>query len=218
MEETNYQIKIINFKGHFINMKTIIKTSWQQIRANRLFTYIFASGALLTLLVQPLNMFWGPRIYNLTGSIEINGWAWALFAFGLLVGSALVQPLAKLRWGSAKIMLASLFIILTSAIFAGLNNSAMPIIIWLALSELGRGMDKPARQALTNRLIDGSQRATILSASSMFDKLGAVTGLLVFGLIANYIGYGISWVIAGLGMILIIPIYLKLMRQIQPEN
>lgn len=94
----------------------------------------------------------------------------------------------------------------------------MPIIIWLAISELGRGMDKPTRQVITNRLIDGSQRATILSASSMFDKLGAVTGLLVFGLVANYIGYGISWVIAGVGIIAIIPIYLKLMSKMHSRN
>lgn len=116
MEETNYQTKIIKFKEHYLNMKTIIKTSWRMICANRLFTYIFASGALLTMLVQPLNMFWGPRIYNLTGSIEINGWAWALFAFGLLVGSTLVQPLVKSGWGSANILLSSLFIIIASAI------------------------------------------------------------------------------------------------------
>jgi predicted MFS family arabinose efflux permease len=81
------------------------------------------------------------------------------------------------------------------------------------LHEFGRGMFTPVKQNYMNNRIESKKRATLLSLESMFTKLGAFTGLLISGFLANSFGINKTWLFSGLLFFIGIIIFLRIIKK-----
>jgi hypothetical protein len=75
--------------------------------------------------------------------------------------------------------------------------------------EVGRGMIKPIQKSYLNKHIPSDKRATVLSFESMMGKLGAAGGLVVLGWVGKNYSIQDAWLVSGILILFLIPIYLK---------
>ena len=145
--------------------------------------------------------------------MEVTGWLWAVMSVMMVVGSFLAKQLVKKKMKYWKIMLVSV-----GCMAVPILLSSVAPIFWLAagffvIHEIGRGIDRPMRLAYVNKFLSADKRATLLSFDSMVGKLAAALGLIGFGWFAQATSFALSWTVAGLLLLLLVPLYLKVKQK-----
>ena len=79
--------------------------------------------------------------------------------------------------------------------------------------EIGRGIDRPMKISYINKFIPSDKRATLISFDSMMGKPAAALGLVTFGYLANKTSFSLSWLVSGLILLMLIPVYLKVRKK-----
>ncbi|HBY73156.1 MAG TPA: hypothetical protein DEG44_00495, partial [Candidatus Kerfeldbacteria bacterium] len=73
--------------------------------------------------------------------------------------------------------------------------------------EIGRGLMAPLHKSYLNKHIPSAERATLLSFNSLVSKIGAGIGLITFGWLAKQYSISLTWLLAGILLLLLIPLY-----------
>lgn len=206
--EDYHKINNFSFNNGFSKIKTIAKEAINYSARHKVIFWLVAGGILGSFIYQPLNMYWGPRFNAMGGDrIWLTGWMWVLITCFMMLGAYLVQlSIKKGKNYSFLMIIASLgvFIPITISASSQLLTIALPAYL---IYEMARGIEKPVQTAYINQYAEPDKRATILSFESMMSSLGAAIGLVVFGLIAKNTSIEISWIIAGVLSLALIPIY-----------
>lgn len=158
------------------------------------------------------NMTWGPLINEQLKRPNLVGWFWVLIALAITVGNYISSRYAKNGKSIRNLIRAHLITALPLLGIFLLSPGVLVII--LLINEFGRGLSRAAIDAMPNQFIPASIRATTLSAISMFEHLGAVLGLVFFGIISDRLGIQASWFIAGLLMLAALMIYVPLRKKL----
>ena len=203
------RVKSFSLIGSLRKIKTIAKDSIQYSANHKVISWLLVGGILGTLISQPMNMFWAPKFNEMAGDkIWLTGWFWAFISLFMILGSYSVKIFLKRGKDYAFLMiLASL------GIFLPIVLSAQSKILFVAfpmflIYELTRGVQGPVELAYINKYAESEKRATILSFKSMARSLGAAAGLVIFGWIAKNTSIEVSWTIAGILSLALIPVYL----------
>lgn len=167
-----------------------------------------------------------PYLLRLIGAnyVWLTGAVFSAYALASIVGNLSVRwGLLKRRDGSSRsapVALAALGI--TMAVIVGLIGVAGlvgPGTLGVGLGSFGlvaglwvaggfvSGVATPVASAYLNEHIPSSQRATVLSISAMFGDGGAVVGQPAFGYAAQAFGIASTWIVGGLIMLLVPPLY-----------
>jgi MFS family permease len=88
----------------------------------------------------------------------------------------------------------------------GLGSFGFVAGLWIAGGFIS-GMATPIGSAYLNEHIPSAQRATVLSISAVFGDGGAVVGQPAFGYAAQAFGIASTWIVGGLIMLLVPPLY-----------
>lgn len=160
------------------------------------------------------NMTWAPMINENLGRPDLVKWFWMAIALAVTAGNYVSSRYARNGQSIKNVMRAQLITsIPLLAIFA---LSPITLVGILLINEFGRGLARAAIDSLPNQYIPASIRATTLSAISMFEHIGALLGLLLFGYLGDRLGIQMTWFIAGtlllLAMLLYIPIFKNLKK------
>lgn len=195
-------------------MATITRDSFRYGFGHPVVLWLVMSSFVAFLAFQPLNMFWAPRFTAMAGGqVDVAGWLWAAMSVMMVAGSLTAKQLVRKQVKYWKILLASVGFMAVPILL----SSVMPVF-WLAagffvIHEIGRGIDRPVRLAYLNKFLSADKRATLLSFDSMVGKIAAAIGLVIFGWLAQETSFALSWTIAGLLLLLLVPLYLKVRRQ-----
>ena len=192
------------------NMADISKNSINYGLKHPVVLWLIVASVLSFFSFMPLNMFWSPRLNELAGDkVWLMGWVWAGFSVFMLLGSYLVTYLTKKDKHHSWILVATTIIMALPVIVGSYSQFFVLVLSAHLIHEVGRGMYSPIKQAYLNKHIPNAQRATILSFDSMMAKLGGAIGLVFFGWIGKHSSIQLAWLISGITLLCLIPIYLK---------
>ena len=202
--------KSLSLTNSIYAMSKVAQDSINYGLKHKVVLWLIISGVVAVFAFQPLNMYWAPRMNSLAGNqIWLLGWMWVGISLALMSGSFIMKTLLKKD-------LSYFWIAITMALFLSLPIliSSMSNVLLIALTgfityEVGRGMFKPIYQAYLNKYIPSEQRATIISFYSMMNKTGAIAGLIILGWIAKNSSIQLTWILAGLILLILIPIFLR---------
>lgn|GEM_PF-398004 len=207
--DENREIKKSSMREHARNIRAVAVDSIKYAWAHNVIFWLILAGAVVSFVVQPLNMFWAPRFNAMVGNhIWITGWIWAIITLAMLAGSYLVAILLKKGKSYTFIMVIAY---LTIGIFVGLSAATKLFAIALPaylVYEMAQGMTNPVYTAYINKYATEDKRATIFSFESMTGSLAAALGLAFFGWIATRTSIEVSWTISAILVLSLIPIYL----------
>lgn len=199
-----------SFSNTFSRIGNVAKDSITYGLKHKVVLWLILSSIVYSFAFMPLNMYWSPRMNELAGNqVWVLGWVWAGMAMFMIVGSYLVKHLLKKEKTYSWIMIATALFLAIPILLASLSNIFAIVLYSFLTYEIGRGMLKPAHKAYLNKFIPSEQRATVLSFDSMMARFGSAVGLLLFGLVAKQAGIQTSWLIAGVALLFLIPIYLR---------
>jgi MFS family permease len=206
------KIQVQHSQFHLVNgikrMRSVLQQSIKYGIKHPVVIWLLLATVIANLAFQPLNMYWAPRIAQLTNQqVWLLGYVWAGVSISLMLGAYLAKRFTKLtisyRWLFVIATLLSAIPIITIASTSVVSTLVTGFLIY----EIGRGLMAPLQKSYLNQYIPSSERATLLSFDSLMSKLGAGIGLLVFGWIAKQYSISLTWLIAGMVLLLLIPLY-----------
>lgn len=212
------QIKFSIVSG-LSQMQHIAVDSFKYGFSHPIIFWLIISTALSQFAFQPLNMFWAPRFNHLAGDkLELMGWLWAAMSLFMMVGNYLSKKLVTHHTPYWKVMLASSLLLSLPILVSSLSPILSLATGFFLIYEIGRGIDKPMKTSYINRYAPPGIRATLLSFDSMIGKLTSAFGLVLFGALADATSFAFTWVIAGMLLLLLIPVYLGIRNKehVQP--
>jgi MFS family permease len=154
------------------------------------------------------------------GLVWLAGAVTALFALSGIGGNAVVGGISKSRWGErpARVLLwASLGASLSATgvgivglVSGGADRAAFALfVVLLVVFGVLDGIIRPVRQAYLNDNIPSAQRATVLSFDSFFADIGAVSGQLGLGYLAQTISKAAAYTVGGVIHLAVVPLYAR---------
>lgn len=121
----------------------------------------------------------------------------ACYAAGNIVAIVVSGRLSD-RFGRRPVMIPGLVIAAASTIALGWSPNIYVVLALTAVSGIGSGLFAPTHQAALGDLLAERERGgSALAAYGMASDLGAVSGPLVAGLIADHWGYGPAFAVTG---------------------
>ncbi|PKM91734.1 hypothetical protein CVU82_00825 [Candidatus Falkowbacteria bacterium HGW-Falkowbacteria-1] len=203
----DYFIKPEKIKFGLEPMKKIAKESIVYGLKNRPLMFVVAFSAILSLAVQPVNMYWPIAFKNIFDvQTKYMGLIFAAIVISAYVGSQFSKVWQKkIKCQKNAIFFSQIITLL--GILGACFFSRLPLFLaFFLIHEFGRGLFNPLSRAYINENIESKNRATVLSFESMVVKAGAGAGLILSGLIADNFGILNSWLISAL--ILVIGIFI----------
>lgn len=195
-------------KSALVAVTGIIKRSIDFGLRKRIVLLLMITTLISSFFYQPLNMYWQPEFANMAGGeIWILGWIWVLISLSLMLGSYFVK-LIPANWSRSRVLALLGGLNSIPIIMAAFLRSFWPILALFCTYELARGILEPVRISFINNEIPSSERATILSLDQVFMRLGAILGLVLTGLIASHLSVAISWMVAAVVGLAVIPLFL----------
>ena len=201
-------------------MTAIAKDSFSYGLRNKVVLWLMIATFISQLAFQPLNMFWAPRFNQMAGDqVKLMGWLWAGMSIMMIIGSYLSRRLVEKKIDYWKIMVLSALFLTIPVIISSLGSVFTIAVGAFLIYEIGRGIDRPMKISYINKYIPSDKRATLISFDSMMGKLAAALGLVTFGYLANKTSFSLSWLVSGLILLMLIPVYLNVRKkELQAKN
>lgn len=173
--------------------------------------YVIIFAAVLSFSVQAFNMQW-PLVFKNTYDLSVSslGWIFVGISLFIMLGNQLSLVFKKIFREEKNAIILSQTVTFLGMMLASTMFSLFPVIIGFFVHEIGRGMLTPIKQTYLNRRITSEKRATVLSFDSMITTGGAISGLIISGLIARSYSISLAWLVSSLILASSIPIFLIL--------
>ncbi len=162
------------------------------------------ASAVFAFASQPLNMYWGPIINNLSGGrIWWIGFLWIGFSTLIAAGSFWGgrQPNGQGIWRSA-------LAVALPVLIASMVPRLWSVVVGFTLHEFGRGAVKPILSVYAQRHIPDEIRSTTSSIRSAVGTLGSALGLIFFGWLTGFMTPLQTWTISA-GLLIIFAFWVK---------
>ena len=152
---------------------------------------------------------WQRYFLDLLGheAVWVAGVIAALTSLTLIVGNALVTPLARLLGTRTAMLMASVVVQAVAIVLCGLLRNFYVVVALYLVYGIALGVMLPVKQGYLNAHIPSAQRATIISLDSCFANVGGVAGQTGWGWLARGRGIADAWVAAGATLLLGVPLY-----------
>ncbi|HKN01763.1 MAG TPA: MFS transporter [Candidatus Binataceae bacterium] len=172
---------------------------------------------MLSSAVMIFSMAWAPwrwewqRSLSAGMGVEIVGWLWVAFSLAHMLGAetvvwSKVAWRARARWITGCVMVES-----AAFLLSGFFPMRIALVCALfVIANVASGAIEPVHLTWFNEMIEGENRATLLSFQSTFGTIGGIFGLPLQGEIVDRLGAGLAWQTIGLLSLLQMPFYLAL--------
>lgn len=196
IKEEYFKKEKFSFKGSFKMTKRGVRQGFE----NKAVKFMLIMGLLQFFAVQAPNMQWQPYFLGFLEEKSSLGYIYlGISVFAVLGSFSSLWILKKMKDDESRFLT-----ICQILIGLGIFFSVIPKIFAVSLSiflfhEFARGLFLPVSKEYINKNIPSGtkERATILSMEGMSHHIGGAVGLVVSGLLANYLSIPITWMIFG---------------------
>lgn len=188
----------ISLRDRFVSVGQKIKESYVLARTNEAVMLVVVMGVAQHFALQAPSMQWQPFFSAHFPRESMLGMIFAATMFLQLIGAALAPRVSEM-FPDHRRTLAGVQVMLGLGIgLTTLWKSVVPAIIAFGVFQIARGMYVPLKDAYLNHNIPSSERATLISFESLSHHAGGMIGLLVAGMLAQYVSLSGAWVFSGL--------------------
>ncbi len=196
----------------------ICKDSIKYGLKNKTILLVTTVVVIMNIAFQPLNMYWQPHFKPfISDSQQYFGFIWV----GIVIFSAIGNELVK--WFSKKFKNIKLGYVIVGTtmgfmIFLACSSLFVVSLVGYMFHEISRGLEKTYTRTIIQKNIPSKKRATIKSFVSMSKTGAAGIGLIVFGLIADKFTINVSWIVAGLVILIVLPFLIFINGKLYIDN
>ncbi len=202
MRESYFVRAKLSWATGLTSMRDITKSSIRYGINDKSVRFILLMKGFQIFAVQSLNMYWQPY-FKENGLFEYQlGYLYNGMMIALALGSYVASRyMIKGREDSVIVLLhASVGLLIVCSVAV---SGIWSLTILFILHEVPRGCLDPYMDNYINKRVPSSERATILSFCSIAHHVGGAIGLLVSGVIAQFFGIGIAWLVSGMFLIVV---------------
>jgi len=208
-EEDEFVRQKFSFSKGVKSMGETIKVSAHYGANNHAVRFILVASVAQFFAVQAANMQWQPFFGQFLPNKTSFGFLFAGMAIAMMIGSAIAPRfLRKIKDEKKAISLTQAGIGAGICLTVAFHKLAPALTIFL-VHEIARGMFVPLKDVYLNDNIPSKERATLISFDSISHHIGGMIGLLVSGVLAQYMSLPTAWVVSGLVLVITTLILLK---------
>jgi len=200
MKEEYFIHNKFSWKNGFYSMRDIAISSIRYGTEHKAVRFILIITAVQIFAVQALNMYWQPFFRNHKVNEQHLGFLFTGMMVALATGAFIISRL-NCKGSEKKMIVRSQIcaglIVITAVLIPGVPLT----IIFFLLHEIPRGCWQPLIDSYLQKRIPSHERASIASFCSIAPHIGGVVGLVISGLIAQFFGISVTWIISGLFLI-----------------
>ncbi len=192
-----------NARESFYLVKERFVSGWHHVRTNSVLKFLFIVGMVNMFVLQVPNMQWQPFFTPLFSTNTSRGLLFTGMMIFLVAGSVVSMFVSKKIVNHRTVILYSqlsygvcIACVPISAVIFGSYGMIMAVGVFL-LHEIGRGFWIPVRDCYMHHAIPSSQRATLVSVTSVFQHAGGLCGLVLFGFFSDIFSMHIVWMSVG---------------------
>lgn len=160
---------------------------------------LLLSSAALGVVLLSVETYWQPRLDAIVESenVRLFGVLGAAYFAVAVLGNAASPLVVRLARGNRAAGVVIARLISAAALVAlALQSAAGGFAVAYLAFFLAFTAGTPAQSAMLNELVPDSRRSTLISVSSLMLQLGGFGGSLLFGVISQRFGIGVSWMVA----------------------
>lgn len=201
MREDYFKPQIISWKSGMAKLHEVTLLSMHYAKNSTAVRFVLLANGIQIFCVQALNMYWQPYFKSAGLQESRFGYLFAGMMAALSVGSYVASRI-KINGNEAMLIIISQSVT-AILVFVTLGmNSLWLMMLLFAVHEIPRGTWSPFMDNYLHRDIPSSERATIASFAAISPHIGGVVGLLLSGMIAQYAGISLAWLISGLSLVI----------------
>jgi len=188
-----------------------LRSSWMLLGASAALRGLVAVELLWGAGLTGIELFTAPRLVELLGSGDESAVVFALaMALGWTVvalGSAATGRVTRLSGGQARAGAVLRLVHGASALLMAVVGGPAALVAGYLAGQFVHGTANVVHYALVHRLVDGSRRATILSAHSLAARAGGTVAAVGLGALASGAGPAAALAVAALLLAAGAPLY-----------
>jgi len=175
---------------------------------------------LIVSLIQGGFLMWGfyawqPYVLELLDrdAVWITGVLAAFVALATMAGNELVDYMTRFCGKRTTLLLWSSAVFALAVVGVGLADSFWPAVVLFLVAMGATGVATPVQQAYLHAVVPSSERATVVSFSSLVGSVGGIGGSLGLGYLSRAQSIAAGYVVGGLVSLLTLPPFLALRRR-----
>ncbi len=198
-------------KGYFSLIKSNSKNGVSYAVGNWKILSLIIFGIGFSFGIMAINIQWQPYFKQYI-DVRYMGFIWAGISATTMLGCQLVKKLERFSGGIMLLIEALLMAI--GIILVIISGQLFWILVFFYFQNTFRGMINPTKKAYLNKQIkfkdnEDNVRATVVSFDSMITTLGAASGLVVTGIIAEIFSISYAWILSAIVIALFSLILIK---------
>lgn len=176
-----------------------INEAWHHGIKNKELLYVMGFGAIIAFSIQAINMEWTLVFKNSYNFSSLNlGFIFVAISLSTTLGGRFSKKLKSwIKDEKLALIIPQLITAIAIIVCSRVIGLYMVTAAFL-LHEFGRGIFGPLKQSYLNNFLQSEKRATLLSLESMFVKLGAFSGLIITGFLAETYSIRWTWLMSGI--------------------
>jgi MFS family permease len=163
---------------------------------------------------------WQPYFLDLLGNdaVWVAGIISALVALATIAGNGLVEYITNFCGERTTLLLWSSGVLALASVGVGLVDSFVPAVALFLVAMGAVGLGTPVQQAYLHAVVPSSERATVVSFTSLVGGAGGVGGSLGLGYLSRAQSVAAGYVAGGFSSLLALPVFAALRRMREPAD
>jgi Na+/melibiose symporter-like transporter len=163
---------------------------------------------------------WQPYLLELLGrdAVWVSGVVSALIALATIGGNKLVDIATRFCGKRTTLLLGGSAVFGAAAAGIGLADTFWAALVLLLVTMAASGVVTPVQQAYLHSVVPSSERATVVSFSSLVGSTGGIVGQLGLGYLGRARSVATGYIVGGLITLAALPALLALRRMRQPAD
>ena len=216
MHERGFDATKVVSSGYFNAIRVVTKDSIQFGWKNRVVRLM-----IIATVIQSVFMMWGfygwqPYLLDMLGRREaawISGFIAAAVAFATVIGNMCLPLIRRFVRRRSIILLGGVLAMAAGSIAMGVTNSFPLALGALIVMMIAMGASMPVKQAYLHQKTPSEKRATVISFDALLGSGGGFVGQTGLGWVARRFGLSTGYIIGGLILALVAPVYGALHRR-----
>src|SRR3989344_6273711 len=200
-EEDEFAYQKFSFKEGLKSMKETIRVSARYGASNRAVKFILITSFAQLFAVQAPNMQWQPFFGQFLPNKTSFGFLFASMSIAIMAGSAVAPWFLRQVEGEKKAISLTQLVIGSGICLTVMFDRIAPALGIFLAHEFARGLFLPLKDVYLNDNIPSKERATLISFDAISRHIGGMIGLVVSGVLAQYMSLPTAWMISGLVLV-----------------
>lgn len=215
-------MNVTALKHGFANVPAVIKDASLLALKHPALSILLAALAFFLMATNPVEVIWPTHARPMLDEGYANtviGVVTATYFFSIALGASLSSHISRIfKRRHAMTLAATLACLAGIQIALALQGGIVGFVTVFILYSVILGVCETPASSILHRCVEDRQRSTMLSLRSLIQQLGAASGLILAGAVAEMYSTPIAWIVGAGFLFIAVILALMLARQLAAED